>query len=143
MRDEEVHAIPPELRILLDPSSLPTLENPPFRGGGGRNGGLPFPFPDLPRKSRKGEGETRIPRLKDPVIPSMQLFPSPREPEEMQGSMNVALSVKCDSDKMTVAVEKDAFQVSAASVRRKDGCLHLTLGCLLDFPPAPSLFELW
>lgn len=115
MRDEEVHAIPPELRILLDPGTLPTLENPPFRGGGGRNGGLPFPFPDISRRGRKEEGEDRVPRPKDRVIPGMQLFPSPREPEEVQGSVDVALSVKCDSEKLTVAVEKDSFQANGYS----------------------------
>ncbi|XP_073932598.1 transforming growth factor beta receptor type 3 isoform X2 [Castor canadensis] len=115
MRDEEVHTIPPELRILLNPGILPTLENPPFRGGGGRNGGLPFPFPDLSQRGRKDRGEGRIPRQKDSVIPSIQLFPVPREPEEVQGSVDVALSVKCDKEKMIVAVEKDSFQANSYS----------------------------
>lgn len=112
MRDEEVHTIPPELRILLDPG---TLDNPPIRGGGGRNGGFPFPFPDLPRRGQKEGEEDTIPQSKDPVIPSLRLISGPREPEEVQGSMDVALSVKCDNDKMIVAVEKDSFQVSAVS----------------------------
>jgi transforming growth factor beta receptor III len=33
----------------------------------------------------------------------------------VQGSVDVALSVKCDKEKMIVAVEKDSFQVSAGS----------------------------
>lgn len=115
MRDEEVHTIPPELRILLDPVPLPALENPPIRGGGGRNGGFPFPFPDISRRGQKEGGEDGIPRPKAPVIPSIQLFPDPTEPEEVQGNMEVALSVRCDDEKMIVAVEKDSFQVSAIS----------------------------
>ena len=115
MRDEEVHTIPPELRILLDPGTLPALDNPPIRGRGGRNGGFPFPFPDISRTGWKEGGEDGIPRPKDPVIPSIQLFPGPREAEEVQGRMDVALSVKCDNEKMTVAIEKDSFQVGAVS----------------------------
>lgn len=112
MRDEEVHTIPPELRLLLDPGAL---DNPPIRGGGDRNGGFPFPFPDIPRRGQREGGEDRLPQPKDSVLPSLRLPPSPREPEEVQGSMGVALSVKCDNEKMTVAVEKDSFQVSAIS----------------------------
>lgn len=115
MRDEEVHTIPPELRILLDPGNLPALDNPRIRGRGGQNGGFPFPFPDISRRGWKEGGEDGIPRPKDPVIPSIQLFPGPREAEEVQGSMDVALSVKCDNEKMTVAIEKDSFQVGAVS----------------------------
>lgn len=112
MRDEEVHTIPPELRILLGPG---TLDNPPIRGGGGQNGGFPFPFPDLARRGEKEGGEDGIPQPKDPVVPSLRLISGPREPEEVQGNMDVALSVKCDNEKMIVAVEKDSFQVSASS----------------------------
>ncbi|XP_054940441.1 transforming growth factor beta receptor type 3 isoform X2 [Physeter macrocephalus] len=115
MRDEEVHTIPPELRILLDPGTLPALDNPRIRGRGGRNGGFPFPFPDISRRGWKEGGEDGIPRPKDPVIPSIQLFPGPREAEEVQGSMDVALSVKCDNEKMTVAIEKDSFQARGYS----------------------------
>ncbi|XP_059782231.1 transforming growth factor beta receptor type 3 isoform X2 [Balaenoptera ricei] len=115
MRDEEVHTIPPELRILLDPGTLPALDNPPIRGRGGRNGGFPFPFPDISRTGWKEGEEDGIPRPKDPVIPSIQLFPGPREAEEVQGRMDVALSVKCDNEKMTVAIEKDSFQASGYS----------------------------
>ncbi|XP_072824333.1 transforming growth factor beta receptor type 3 isoform X3 [Vicugna pacos] len=115
MSDEEVHTIPPELRILLDPGALPAPDSPPLRGGGGRNGGFPFPFPDIARRGRQDGGEDGVPRPKDPVMPSLQLFPGPREPEEAQGSMDVALSVRCDNEKMTVAVEKDSFQASGHS----------------------------
>ncbi|XP_006919465.1 transforming growth factor beta receptor type 3 [Pteropus alecto] len=110
MRDEEVHTIPPELRILLDPG---TLDNPPIQGGGGRNGGFPFPFPDIPRRGQKEVGEDGILQPKDPVIPSLRLFSGPREPEEVQGSIDVALSVKCDNEKIIVAVEKDSFQANS------------------------------
>lgn len=105
MRDEEVHNIPPELRILLD--------NPPIQGERSQNGDFPFAFLDIPRKGQKEGGEDGLPQPKDSVIPGFRLFPGPREPEEVQGSMDVALSVKCDNEKMTVAVEKDSFQVSA------------------------------
>nr|XP_012646349.1 transforming growth factor beta receptor type 3 [Microcebus murinus] len=115
MRDEEVHTIPPELRILLDPGTLPALQNPPVRGGGGRSGGLPFPFSDISRRGWREGGEDGISRPRDPAIPSIQLFPGPREPEEVHGSMDVALSVKCDNEKMIVAVEKDSFQASGYS----------------------------
>ncbi|XP_073667267.1 transforming growth factor beta receptor type 3 isoform X5 [Tursiops truncatus] len=115
MRDEEVHTIPPELRILLDPGNLPALDNPRIRGRGGQNGGFPFPFPDISRRGWKEGGEDGIPPPKDPVIPSIQLFPGPREAEEVQGSMDVALSVKCDNEKMTVAIEKDSFQARGYS----------------------------
>lgn len=112
MRDEEVHTIPPELLILRDSG---TLDNPPIREKGGLNRGFPFPFLEVPRKGQMEGGEDGIFQPKDPVIPSLHLFPGPREPEEVQGSMDVALSVKCDNEKMTVAVEKDSFQVSAVS----------------------------
>lgn len=113
MRDEEVHTIPPGLQILLDPVLLPGRENPPFQGGGSRTGGLPFPFPAVSRRGGKEGGEDRIPRLKDSVISSVQLFPGLREPEEAQGSMDIVPSVKCDNEKMIVAVEKDSFQTSS------------------------------
>lgn len=115
MRDEEVHTIPPDLRILLDPGTLPVLENPPIRGGGGRDGGFPFPFPDISIQDPEEGGEDDIPRPKDPVIPSIQLFPGPREPEELQRNVDIALSVKCDHEKMIVAVEKDSFQANSYS----------------------------
>ncbi|KAM3915440.1 transforming growth factor beta receptor type 3 isoform 1-T1 [Leptodactylus fuscus] len=34
----------------------------------------------------------------------------PKEPEEVQGNINVALSVKCDQDKMEATIEKDSLQ---------------------------------
>lgn len=113
MRDEEIHTIPPELQILLGPAHLPALDSPPVRGES-PNGGLPFPFPDIPKRGWK-EGEDRIPQPKEPIIPSVQLLPNHREPEEVQRGVNIALSVKCDNEKMVVAVDKDSFQVSAVS----------------------------
>ncbi|KAK2493386.1 hypothetical protein MC885_002335, partial [Smutsia gigantea] len=109
MRDEEVHTIPPELQILLD------LDHPPIRGGAGRNGGFPFPFPGISRRVQKEGGEDGIPQPKDPAIPSIQLFPGLREPEEAQGNRGVTLSVKCDSEKMMVAVEKGSVQADSYS----------------------------
>lgn len=102
MRDQEVYTTPPELRILLGPGHLPSLDGPPILGWEDQNGGLPFPFPDI----------SRVHRPKGPSIP---LFPDYREPEEVQGGVDVALSVKCDSEKMTVAVDKDSFQTNSYS----------------------------
>ncbi|XP_040264349.1 transforming growth factor beta receptor type 3 isoform X3 [Bufo bufo] len=34
----------------------------------------------------------------------------PKEPEEVQGNINVAVSVKCDKNKMEVSIEKDSLQ---------------------------------
>ncbi|XP_076976406.1 transforming growth factor beta receptor type 3 isoform X1 [Tamandua tetradactyla] len=115
MRDEEVHTLPPELRILLGTDPLPALKNPPMQGRGGGDRGFPFPFPDISGRGHKEGAEHRPPRLRDPVIPGVQLFPGPREPEEVQGSMDVALSVKCSHEKMVVAVEKDSLQASGYS----------------------------
>ncbi|XP_060058047.1 transforming growth factor beta receptor type 3 isoform X2 [Erinaceus europaeus] len=109
MRDEEVYTIPPELQILLSSDTLP------IRGGGGQNGGFPFPLPGLPRKGRKEGGQDGIPQRKDSIMPSIHLIPRPREPEEMQGRMDIALSVRCDNEKMIVAVEKDSFQAKSYS----------------------------
>ncbi|XP_025768571.1 transforming growth factor beta receptor type 3 [Puma concolor] len=112
MRDEEVHTIPPELRILLDPGSLPALENPPIRGGGGRNGGFPFPIPDISRRGQMERGEDGIPQPRDPIVPSLRLFPGPEEPKEVQENVDISLSVKCDSEKMVVSVQKESFQAN-------------------------------
>uniref|UniRef100_A0A673TDC7 Transforming growth factor beta receptor type 3 n=1 Tax=Suricata suricatta TaxID=37032 RepID=A0A673TDC7_SURSU len=112
MRDEEVHTIPPELRILLDPGSLPALENPPIRGGGGRNGGFPFPFPDIARRGQTERGEDGVPQPRDPVIPSLRLIPDPEEPKEVQENVDISLSVNCDNEKMVVSVEKESFQAN-------------------------------
>lgn len=139
MRDEEVHTIPPELQILLD------LDHPPIRGGAGRNGGFPFPFPGISRRVQKEGGADGVPQPKDPTIPSIQLFPGLREPEEAQGNREVALSVKCDSEKMMVAVEKGSVQVSAVGFLEgiREACLsaHLTPLCIRSFHLALSLLN--
>ncbi|XP_068095911.1 transforming growth factor beta receptor type 3 isoform X2 [Hyperolius riggenbachi] len=36
----------------------------------------------------------------------------PKEPEEVQGNINIALSVKCDENKMVAAMEKDSLQAN-------------------------------
>ncbi|XP_004455627.2 transforming growth factor beta receptor type 3 [Dasypus novemcinctus] len=115
MRDEEVHTTPPELRILLGTDTLHTLKNPPLQGEGGRDRALPFPFPDISKRDRKEAGERGLPQPKGASIPSILLFPGPREPEEVQGSKDVVLSVKCSNEKMIVAVEKDSLQASSYS----------------------------
>ncbi|XP_045147979.1 transforming growth factor beta receptor type 3 [Echinops telfairi] len=118
MSAEEVHTIPPELRILLGHHTLPFQgagESPPIREGGSQGGGFPFPFPDVPRRGQPEGEEVGIPWPKDPRSPATQLFPDAREPEETQGSMEVALSVRCDHEKLTVVVEKASLQTSSHS----------------------------
>ncbi|KAM3915441.1 transforming growth factor beta receptor type 3 isoform 2-T2 [Leptodactylus fuscus] len=41
----------------------------------------------------------------------------PKEPEEVQGNINVALSVKCDQDKMEATIEKDSLQFNCTLPR--------------------------
>ncbi|XP_038600670.1 transforming growth factor beta receptor type 3 [Tachyglossus aculeatus] len=108
MSDEEDHSIPPELAILLGASTLPSPENPPIRSP------FPFPFPSINRKGKQEKGEEGSPPGKDPIIqgPSIQLLPSPKQPEEVQGRVDVALSVRCDDEKMIVAVGKDSLQAN-------------------------------
>lgn len=111
MRDEEVHTTPPELWILLGHGHGPTLDNPPFLGGKSKDEGLPFSFGNIPKKGWK-EGEDRILHPKNPAIPSIPLFRDHREPEEVQGGVANALTVKCDSEKLTVTVSKDSLRDS-------------------------------
>ncbi|XP_013206368.1 transforming growth factor beta receptor type 3 [Microtus ochrogaster] len=111
MRDEEVHTTPPELWILLGHGHGPALDNPPFLGGKNKDEGLPFSFGNIPKKGWK-EGEDRILHPRNPAIPSIPLFRDHREPEEVQGGVANALSVKCDSEKLTVTVSKDSLRDS-------------------------------
>uniref|UniRef100_A0A4X2JWU8 Transforming growth factor beta receptor 3 n=1 Tax=Vombatus ursinus TaxID=29139 RepID=A0A4X2JWU8_VOMUR len=108
MSDEEEHSTPPELQILLGGSPLPSPENPSFPGGS-----FPFPFPPINRKGRHEEkGEDGFPRPKKPLHPTLQLFPSLREPQEAQRHVDIAFSVSCDGEKMLVAIEKDSLQAN-------------------------------
>lgn len=111
MRDEEIHTTPPELWILLGHGHGPPLDNPPFLGGKSKDEGLPFSFRNIPKKGWK-EGEDRILHPKNPAVPSIPLFLDHREPEEVQGGVANALSVKCDREKLTVAVSKDSLRDS-------------------------------
>lgn len=111
MRDEEVHTTPPELWILLGHGHGPTLDNPPFLGAKSKDEGLPFSFQNIPKKGWK-EGEDRILHPKNPAMPSLPLFRDHREPEEVQGGVANALSVKCDSEKLTVTVSRDSLRDS-------------------------------
>ncbi|XP_074077792.1 transforming growth factor beta receptor type 3 [Macrotis lagotis] len=108
MSDEEEHSTPPELRILLGGSPLPSPENPSIPGGS-----FPFPFPPINRKGRHEEkGEDGFPLPKKPLYPPFQLFPSPREPQEAQGHVDIAFSVHCNDEKMIVAVDKNSLQAN-------------------------------
>uniref|UniRef100_F7B8Z7 Transforming growth factor beta receptor 3 n=1 Tax=Monodelphis domestica TaxID=13616 RepID=F7B8Z7_MONDO len=108
MSDEEEHSTPPELRILLGGSPLPSPENPSISGGS-----FPFPFPPINRKGRPEEkGEDGLPRPKKTPNPILPLFPSLREPQEAQGRVDIAFSVKCNEEKMVVAIEKESLQAS-------------------------------
>uniref|UniRef100_A0A8D0GDE8 Transforming growth factor beta receptor 3 n=1 Tax=Sphenodon punctatus TaxID=8508 RepID=A0A8D0GDE8_SPHPU len=98
MNDEE-HRIPPELTELLE-----MAKNPPLSDGIG------FPF-----NSRGHEGIFPSGAVVDTLIPSHdfeKILKNRQEPEEVQGSVDVALSVKCDDKTMTVAVDIDSLQAN-------------------------------
>ncbi|XP_043819828.1 transforming growth factor beta receptor type 3 [Dromiciops gliroides] len=108
MSDEEEHSTPPELRILLGGSPLPSPENPSIPGGS-----FPFPFPPISRKGRpEKKGDDGFPQPNKPLHPTLQMFPSPKEPQEAQGHVDIAFSVRCDDEKMVVAIEKDSLQAN-------------------------------
>ncbi|KAM8805643.1 transforming growth factor beta receptor type 3 [Eudromia elegans] len=109
MNDEEVHSLPPELTELLDASPLPAPKNPALSDG------LAFPFHiNRGRHGTVGEGIFPSRDSADALINRdfVHSFPKHKEPEEVQGSANVALSIKCDDKVMTVAVEKDSLQAN-------------------------------
>nr|XP_060629895.1 transforming growth factor beta receptor type 3 isoform X1 [Anolis sagrei ordinatus] len=96
MNDQEDHFLPPELEELLrgiKPQSepIPSLE---------------FDFPH-----DKVEGTFPSTDMDDSDMVS-QFFHPVSEPEEVQGSVDVALSVKCDETSMTVTVAKDSLEAS-------------------------------
>ncbi|XP_006275134.1 transforming growth factor beta receptor type 3 isoform X2 [Alligator mississippiensis] len=94
---------------LLDTKPLPAPNNPLF------NDGLGFPFHI--NKGRYDKVEEGISPARDAMDAILkrdfeQLFQKAKEPEEVQGSINVALSVKCDDKMMTVVVEKESLQAN-------------------------------
>ncbi|XP_025893663.1 transforming growth factor beta receptor type 3 [Nothoprocta perdicaria] len=109
MNDEEVHSLPPELTELLDASPLPAPKNPALSEG------LAFPFHiNRGRHGTVGEGLFPSRDSADALINHdfVHSLPKHKEPQEVQGGANVALSIKCDDKVMTVAVEKDSLQAN-------------------------------
>ncbi|XP_009079790.1 PREDICTED: transforming growth factor beta receptor type 3 [Acanthisitta chloris] len=109
MNDEEDHSLPPELTELLGANPLPAPKNPALSDG------LTFPF-HINRGRHDTVGEEIFPSRHsvDTLINHAfgHSLSKHKEPEEVQGSADVALSIKCDDKVMTVAVEKDSLQAS-------------------------------
>nr|XP_033772662.1 transforming growth factor beta receptor type 3 isoform X2 [Geotrypetes seraphini] len=110
MNDEEEYSIPPELTELLRMNSqLPEQARTPAAG-------VIVPFHG--NRERIVQVEEVTPPMKDMLDRIVrgggieELFPKPKEPEEVQGSINVALSVKCDHQKMVVAVDRESLQAN-------------------------------
>nr|XP_006001135.1 PREDICTED: transforming growth factor beta receptor type 3 isoform X1 [Latimeria chalumnae] len=94
------HLIPPELAILMESNPLPPPKFP----------GFSFPFP---------LGRERYERVDEIVRPPQDVFEieelmrkSTEEPKEVQGNINMALSIKCDDEKMVVSVAKESLQAN-------------------------------
>ncbi|XP_074858335.1 transforming growth factor beta receptor type 3 isoform X3 [Carettochelys insculpta] len=108
MNDEDHHFPPPELTELQGSNPMPALKEPTLSDS------LGFPFHiNRGRHEKPGEG-IFLPR---DTIDTMnhfyeQMLQKSEEPEEVQGSIDVALSVKCDETTMTVAIEKDSLQAN-------------------------------
>ncbi|KAL8178332.1 UNVERIFIED_CONTAM: Transforming growth factor beta receptor type 3 [Gekko kuhli] len=102
MNDEEDHYLPPELKELLRIGNPMPAPIPPLSDG------VSFPF-HFNREHGKHEGTLPSTDMLDAIE---QLLPKNTEPEEVQGSVDVALSVKCDDNSMTVAVAKDSLEAS-------------------------------
>ncbi|OXB81458.1 UNVERIFIED_CONTAM: hypothetical protein H355_004364 [Colinus virginianus] len=109
MNDEEDHSPPPELTELLHGVKSPALSD-----------GLTFPF-HISRGGHDTGGEGIFPS-RDSVDALINhdfehSLSRHKEPEEVQGSADVALSIKCDDKVMTVAVEKESLQVSVIVIQ--------------------------
>ncbi|XP_063795979.1 transforming growth factor beta receptor type 3 isoform X2 [Pseudophryne corroboree] len=85
MNDEENHTPPPELLDLL------RIGNP--------NVMLPI-----------DRGREKFGLITEDIIPMILQDNSNDKPEEVQGNINVALSVKCDENKMVAAIEKSSLE---------------------------------
>ncbi|KAG8436721.1 hypothetical protein GDO86_007709 [Hymenochirus boettgeri] len=98
MNDEDEHLIPPELIEMLNPA-VPEKFTLPAQG--------------------VNKGQEDLEPLKKNVFDKILLdfgigdfSPEHKEPEEVQGNINVALSVKCDDQKMVAAIEKGSLQAN-------------------------------
>lgn len=99
MNDEEDDFLPPELKELLHGIKAPRL-----------NEDMHFGF-----LHEKNQGSLPSTDTVDPIMASHgfeQLLPKDPEPEEVQGSVDVAMSVICNDTSMMVAVAKDSLEVS-------------------------------
>ncbi|XP_060088164.1 transforming growth factor beta receptor type 3 [Heteronotia binoei] len=105
MNDEEDHYLPPELKELLRIGNPMPAPVPPLSDG------VSFPFP-FGREHDKHEGTLPSTDMVNVMGGFEQLLPKNKEPEEVQGSVDVALSVKCDDNTMTVTVAKDSLEAS-------------------------------
>uniref|UniRef100_A0ABM5G8Q4 Transforming growth factor beta receptor type 3 isoform X2 n=1 Tax=Pogona vitticeps TaxID=103695 RepID=A0ABM5G8Q4_9SAUR len=105
MNDEEDYFLPPELTELLHGINPLPVPVPPLG-----EGTVHFDF-----LHENHEGALPSTDTVDTIIPNHgfeHLLPNIREPEEVQGSVDVALSVKCDDSSMTVAVAKESLEAS-------------------------------
>ncbi|XP_033884677.3 transforming growth factor beta receptor type 3-like [Acipenser ruthenus] len=98
--EEVAHMIPTELEMLRDHNPQPGLRS--------QDGfGFPFPF-----------GRERYDRVDEMMRPPHASLPfgddirKMLEPEKVQGSLNVGLSVQCEDHRMVVAVDKESLQAN-------------------------------
>lgn len=106
MNDEEDHFIPPELKLLRD-------INPPPDRVSSLSEDVSFPFPFNREHEKRGGAKTSQDKV-DTIMANHgfeHLLPKTKEPEEVQGSIDVSMTVKCDETSMTVAVAKDSLEV--------------------------------
>ncbi|XP_018116515.1 transforming growth factor beta receptor type 3 isoform X3 [Xenopus laevis] len=97
LNDEDEHLIPPELIMLLDTDK-------PF---------VPEKFSPIDRKNSKEGEAVHSSDMLDKIIHNLgieELSQEHKEPEEVQGNINIALSVKCDNQKMEASIEKESLQ---------------------------------
>lgn len=100
--EEEDDFLPPELKELLH-----GIKSPPASR---LNEDMRFGF-----LHENNQGSLPSADTVDPIMASHgfeQLLPKDPEPEEVQGSVDVAMSVICNDTSMMVAVAKDSLEVS-------------------------------
>ncbi|KAM8930579.1 transforming growth factor beta receptor type 3 [Pelodytes ibericus] len=100
MNDEDESAIPPELTLLL-------RNHNPDDGFPSLPDSFPFTLPIDRGRNRKGEVSQPDMLDKLPVLHGLS-----QEPEEVQGNINVALTVKCDQEMMMATIEKPSLQAN-------------------------------
>ncbi|RXM27832.1 Transforming growth factor beta receptor type 3 [Acipenser ruthenus] len=98
--EEVVHMIPTELEMLRDPNPQPGLRS---------QDGFGFPFPFGRERYNREDEMMRPPHASLPFGDDIRKM---LEPEEVQGSLNVGLSVQCEDHRMVVAVDKESLQAN-------------------------------